>query len=69
MKRRWPRPLGALGGFVFLALFVVVPEGRKLGWPHEALPYFLQVGAIAGCVGAVVGWLLVVMRNRLLIQR
>jgi hypothetical protein len=69
MSKAWPRPLGALAGFVFLALFVVVPEGQKLGWPHQAMPYFLEVGAIAGCVGAVAGWLLVVIRNRLMVQK
>jgi hypothetical protein len=69
MSRPWPRPLGALAGFVFLALFVVMPEGLKLGWPHAALRYFLEVGAIAGCIGAVAGWLLVIIRNRLMVQR
>jgi len=69
MTRPWPRAFGALAGFIFLAAFVVVPEGRKLGWPHEAQSYFLEIGAIAGCIGAVVGWLLVVVRNKLMIQK
>lgn len=68
MSRPWPRPLGALAGFIFLAAFVVVPEGRKLGWPHAAQSYFLEIGAIAGAIGAVVGWMLVVVRNKLMVQ-
>jgi len=69
MTRPWSRPLGALAGFIFVALFVVVPEGRKLGWPHEALRYFAEMALISGTAGAIAGWLLVTMRNRLMIQR
>ena len=69
MSRPWPRPLGALAGFIVMMLFVLVPEGRKLGWPYEAQAYFLQIGAIAGSIGAVVGWLLVVVRNRLMVRQ
>ena len=69
MTRPWPRSLGALAGFIFVALFVVVPEGRKLGWPHAALPYFAEIALMSGTVGAIAGWLLVILRNRLMIQR
>jgi hypothetical protein len=69
MIRPWPRSLGALAGFIFVALFVVVPEGRKLGWPHEALRYFAEMALMSGTAGAIAGWLLVTMRNRLMIQR
>ena len=68
MSKAWPRPLGALAGFLIVALFVVVPEGRKLGWPPQAMTYFLGIGTVAGSVGAVVGWVLVVIRNRLMVQ-
>ena len=69
MTKPWPRSLGALAGFIFVALFVVVPEGRKLGWPHEALSYFAEMALISGVAGAIAGWLLVTMRNRLMTQR
>jgi hypothetical protein len=69
MNKPWPRPLGALAGFIFVALFVVVPEGRRLGWPHEAFSYFAEMALISGMVGAVAGWLLVILRNRLMVQR
>ena len=69
MSKPWPRPWGALAGFIFLVLFVVVPEGRRLGWPHDAWPYFARMAFISGTVGAVAGWLLVVVRNRLMVQR
>ena len=64
MSKPWPRWAGALAGFVFLALFVTVPELRKTGW-H---PVLLAIGAVAGAAGAVVGWGLVVVRNRLMVQ-
>ena len=69
MSRPWPRPLGALAGFIVMMLFVVMPEGRKLGWPHEALRYFAEMALMSGTAGAIAGWLLVTMRNRLMIQR
>jgi Cu/Ag efflux pump CusA len=65
MSRPWPRWAGALGGFLFLALFVTVPDIRRIGWQ----PSMMIVGGIAGAVGAVVGWGLVVIRNRLMVQR
>ena len=52
-----------------MMLFVLVPEGRKLGWAHEALLHLLVVGAISGSVGAVTGWFVVAVRNRLMVQR
>jgi hypothetical protein len=64
MSKPWPRWAGALTGFVFLALFVTVPEFRKAGWQ----PALLIIGAIAGAIGATVGWGLVVVRNRLMVQ-
>lgn len=61
-RKPWPKPLGALFGFAFLALFVTVPEIHQAGWRSS----LLTIGAIAGAVGAVAGWLLVVVRNRLM---
>jgi hypothetical protein len=61
-RKPWPKFLGALAGFAFLALFVTIPEIYKTGWR----PSLLTIGAIAGAVGAVAGWLLVVIRNRLM---
>jgi hypothetical protein len=69
MSRPWPRWAGALGGFVFLALFVVIPEGRHLGWAQTARIHLLAITLGSGAVGAVVGWGLVVVRNRLMVQR
>ena len=68
MSRPWPRPLGALAGFIVMMLFVVVPEGRKLGWAHDAWIHLLGVGAVSGSAGAAAGWFLVVVRNRMMIQ-
>ena len=64
MSKPWPKWAGALAGFLFLALFVTVPEFRRTGW-HSALAV---IGVIAGVVGALVGWGLVVVRNRLMVQ-
>jgi hypothetical protein len=61
-RKPWSKPIGALAGFVFVALFVTVPEIHQTGWR----PSLLTIGAIAGAVGAVAGWLLVVIRNRLM---
>jgi hypothetical protein len=61
-RKPWPRPVGALAGFAFLALFVTVPEIYQTGWRSS----LLTIGAIAGGVGAIAGWLLVVIRNRLM---
>ena len=61
-RKPWSRPIGALVGFAFLALFVTLPEIYKTGWR----PSLLTIGVIAGAVGAVAGWLLVVIRNRLM---
>jgi hypothetical protein len=69
VSKPWPRSLGALAGFIVMMLFVVVPEGRKLGWAHEALFHLLVVAAISGSVGAMTGWFMVAVRNRLMVQR
>jgi hypothetical protein len=69
MSRPWPRPLGALAGFIVMMLFVVMPEGRHLAWRHEALSHLLIVGLVSGAAGAVTGWLLVVVRNKLMVQK
>ena len=69
MSKSWPRPLGALAGFIVMMLFVVMPEGRQLAWRHDALPHLLTVGLVSGAAGAVTGWLLVVVRNRMMIQK
>ena len=68
MSRPWPRWTGALAGFVFLALFVCLPPLRKAGYQPEAIRYLLVPGVIAGLVGAVAGYGLVVLRNRLMVQ-
>jgi hypothetical protein len=52
-----------------MMLFVLVPEGRKLGWAHEALFHLLTVGAVSGSAGAVTAWFVVAVRNRLMIQK
>ena len=52
-----------------MMLFVVMPEGRQLAWRHDALPHLLTVGLVSGAAGAVTGWLLVVVRNRLMVQK
>ena len=69
MSRPWPRPLGALAGFIVMMLFVVVPEGRQSAWRHDALAHLAVVGLVSGAAGAVTGWLLVVVRNRLMVQK
>ena len=69
MSKPWPRWAGALAGFVFLALFVCLPPLRKADYQLEALRYLMVPGAIAGAVGAAAGWGLVVVRNRLMVQR
>ena len=69
MSKPWPRWAGALVGFVFLALFVCLPPFRKAGYQLEVLHHLLAPGAIAGAVGAAVGYGLVVVRNRLMVQR
>jgi hypothetical protein len=69
MSKAWPRWAGALGGFAFLVLFVVIPEGNKLAWAHSARLHLLAVTLGSGGVGALVGWGLVVVRNRLMVQR
>ena len=63
MSKPWPRWAGALAGFVFLVLFVTVPDIRRIGWQ----PYMMVVGTIAGVAGALAGWGLVVVRNRLMV--
>ncbi len=67
MSKPWPKWAGALAGFVFLALFVCLPPLRKAGYQLEA--YLIVPGAIAGAVGALAGLGLVVVRNRLMVQR
>jgi hypothetical protein len=69
MSKPWPRLLGALAGFIVMMLFVVMPEGRKLGWAHEALFHLLIVGAISGAAGAVSCWFVVAVRNKLIVQK
>jgi hypothetical protein len=69
MKKPWPRFLGALAGFAVMMLFVVMPEGRHVSWRHDAVPHLLVVGLVSGAAGAVTGWLLVVVRNKLMVQR
>jgi len=69
MSRPWPRWAGALSGFVFLVLFVVVPEGRHLGWAESARTHLLAITLGSGTIGALVGWGLVVARNRLMVQQ
>jgi hypothetical protein len=61
-RKPWSRPIGALAGFIFLSLFVTLPEIYQAGWRQS----LLTIGAIAGAVGAVAGWLLVVIRNKLM---
>ena len=68
MSKPWPRPLGALAGFIVMMLFVVLPEGRQWAWRQEALPHLLIVGLVSGGAGAITGWFLVVVRNRLMVQ-
>jgi len=68
MSKPWPKWAGACAGFVFLVLFVCLPPLRKAGYPLEALRYLAVPGAIAGVIGAVAGWGLVVVRNRLMVQ-
>ncbi len=68
MSKPWPKWAGACAGFVFLVLFVCLPPLRKAGYPLEALRYLAVPGAIAGAIGAVAGWGLVVVRNRLMVQ-
>jgi len=68
MSKPWPNWAGACAGFVFLVLFVCLPPLRKAGYQPEALRYLLVPGAIAGAVGALAGWGLVVVRNRLMVQ-
>lgn len=69
MSKPWPRPLGALAGFLVMMLFVLMPEGRKLGWAHDALTHLLVVGAISGIAGAASGWFVVAVRNKLIVQK
>jgi hypothetical protein len=69
MSRPWPRPLGALAGFIVMILFVAMPEGRQWAWRHDAVPHLLFVGLVSGAAGAVTGWLLVVVRNKLMVQQ
>jgi hypothetical protein len=69
VSKRWPRPPGALAGCLFLVLFVIVPELRHANWRFEILRYLMVPMLVAGVIGAVVGWLLVTVRNRLMIQR
>jgi hypothetical protein len=69
MSKPWPKWAGALAGFVFLALFVCLPPLRKADYQAEALRYLMVPGAIAGVVGAVVGCGLVLVRNRLMVQK
>ncbi len=68
MSKPWPRWVGACAGSVFVILFVCLPPLHKAGYPLGALRYLVVPGAIAGAVGAVAGWGLVVVRNRLMIQ-
>ena len=69
MSKPWPQWTGALAGFVFLGLFVCLPPLRKAGHQPEALRYLLMPGAIAGVVGAAVGYGLVTMRNKLMVRQ
>ena len=69
MSKPWPKWAGALAGFVFLALFVCLPPLRNAGYQPDALRTLMVPGAIAGAVGAAVGYGLVVVRNRLMVQR
>jgi hypothetical protein len=69
MSKPWPKWAGACAGFVFLVLFVCLPPLRKAGYQAEALRYLMVPGAIAGAIGAVVGYGLVVVRNRLMVQK
>ncbi|MFO1247791.1 MAG: hypothetical protein U1E93_06130 [Alphaproteobacteria bacterium] len=67
-SKPWPRWAGALTGCIFLVLFVCLPPLRKAGYQPEMLHYLLVPGAIAGGLGALAGWGLVVVRNRLMIH-
>jgi ribose/xylose/arabinose/galactoside ABC-type transport system permease subunit len=69
MSKAWPRPLGALAGIIVMVVFVLVPEGRQFAWRHDAWPHLLVVGLVSGAAGAVTGWLVVVVRNRLMVQK
>ena len=68
MSKPWPKWAGACAGFVFLALFVCLPSLRQAGYQLEALRTLAVPGVIAGAVGAIAGWSLVVVRNRLMVQ-
>jgi hypothetical protein len=69
MSKPWSKWAGACAGFVFLVLFVCLPPLRKADYQIEALRYLMVPGAIAGTIGAVVGYGLVVVRNRLMVQK
>jgi hypothetical protein len=52
-----------------MALFVCLPPLREAGYQADALRYLIVPGAIAGAIGALAGWGLVVLRNRLMVQK